>query len=207
VKRFVLPIVAMLLCTFVCACANTPRGGNYSLNAESLRQDTDPGMPLAIVIDYVTIPKLVDRPQFVLRVGRSQVRVDDAARWRAPLKNQIATVIAADLGQLFRDAVVSTSSASTSSQPTGRPTVRLAINVQTFDSVPGSGAVLVVSWSILTPDSSRALNGKSVVVQQVDHDGYDALVDAHSRALAAVSEDIATMIASGIRKRSGGSNI
>ena len=201
-KRFLLPIVAMLLWTCVCACANAPRGSNYSLNPASLRQDTDPGMPLAIVIDDVTIPKLVDRPQFVLRVGQSQVRVDDAARWRAPLKKQIATVIAADLGQLFRDTVVSTSSKSTD-----RPTVRLAINVQTFDSVPGSGAVLVVSWSILTPNSGRALNGKSVVVQKVDRDGYDALVDAHSRALAAVSEDIATTIASGIRNGPGGENI
>jgi uncharacterized protein len=201
-KRFLLPIVAMLLCTFLSACVNTPRTSNYSLNAESLRQDTDPGMPLAIVIDDVTIPKLVDRPQFVLRVDQSQVRVDNAARWRVPLKKQITTVIAADLGQLFRDARV-----STSTQSTDRPTVRLAINVRTFDSVPGSGAVLVVFWSILTPNSNRALNGKSVVIQQVDRDGYDALVDAHSRALAAVSEDIATMIASGIRKGSGGSDI
>ncbi|GAB7523100.1 PqiC family protein [Paraburkholderia sp. 2C] len=204
-KRLLLPIVAMLLWMFVCACTNTPRTGHYSLNAQSLRQNTDAGMPLAIVIDDVTIPKLVDRPQFVLRVGQSQVRVDDAARWRVPLKSQIATVIAADLGQLFRDAIVSTSSVSTSSQSTDRLKVRLAINVQKFDSVPGSGTVLVVFWSMLTPGSNRALNGKSVVIEQVDRDGYEALVDAHSRALAAVSEDIATMIASGIRK--GSTNI
>jgi uncharacterized protein len=198
VTRFWLLIVPILVSMFLGACANSTNGSIYRLNAEHLVQDMDPGMPIAIVIDYVSIPELVDRPQFVIRVNQSQVRVDEAARWGEPLRIQIASVIAADLGQLFRDALV-----STSSQPTDRPTVRLAISVQTFDSTPGVNAVLVVFWSILTPNFEHVLNGKSVVIQQVDRDGYDALVDAHSRALAAVSDDIATAIVSGINKKPG----
>ena len=52
-----------------------------------------------IVIDAVTVPELVDRPQFVLRTGATQVTIDEFARWADPLQSQISRVLAADLAQ------------------------------------------------------------------------------------------------------------
>lgn len=56
----------------------------------------DPGIPLAFVVDYVGIPELVDRPEFVIRINPSQVRIVETARWSEPLRIQIAKVLALD---------------------------------------------------------------------------------------------------------------
>ncbi|WP_428983530.1 PqiC family protein [Paraburkholderia phymatum] len=195
-KRFCrFPAVIPLL-LLIGACASTPAGGVYRLSSGEPNQDLDPGIPLAIVVDYVTVPEEVDRPQLVVRINQSQLRIVEAARWSEPLKTQIGNVIAVDLAQLFRDARV-----SATSQTTDRATVRLAINVRIFDATPGTGAVLAIVWSILTPDSTRVLNGKSVVLQRVDGDSYDAVVDAQSQALASVSADMADAIMSAIKKK------
>jgi hypothetical protein len=178
------------------ACANTPSGSVYTLNIEQSGQDLDLGVPLAVVVDYVAVPEEVDRPQLVVRINESQVRIVEAARWSEPLKSQIGNVMAVDLARLFRDARV-----YATSQSTDRPTIRLAITVRMFDATPGKGAMLAVVWSILTPDSTHVLNGKSVVLRRVDSDGYDALVNAQSRALAAVSGDMADAIMSAIQKK------
>ncbi|MEI6001766.1 membrane integrity-associated transporter subunit PqiC [Paraburkholderia bengalensis] len=186
------------LVMFLGACASTPRPSFYRLASQPFPQRIDyVGAPLVIVIDDVTIPEVVDRPQLVYRASESQVRVDDFARWAEPLKSQIADVVAADLRELFRDALV-----FTAPQKSDRPTVRVTINVRTFDSVPGEHAVLVINWSILTPGAKQFFKAKSGIVQGVDGAGYDALVDAHSRALADFSVDVALAIVSELRKNS-----
>lgn len=195
-KRFYSLICGMPLLLTVGGCANAVSGSLYRLNPVHLSQQMDPGIPLVVVVDYVAVPEVVDRPQLVVRIDPSQLRVMQAARWSEPLKNQIANVVAADMQQLFRDARV-----SSISQPTDKPTVRLAINVQIFDSAPGAGVVLAIVWSILTPDSQRVLNGQSVIIQRVNSAGFDALVDAQSRALGAVTVDMADAIMSAIRKK------
>jgi len=195
VKRLCGCIVVIILLLSETGCANVLFGSVYKLNSVQTPENLDPGIPLAIIVDYVAVPEVVDRPQLVLRINPSQLRIADTARWSEPLKIQIANVIAADMQRLFVDARV-----STIPQITDRPTVRLAINVQTFDSTPGSGAMLVVRWSILTPDSRHVLNGRSLVVQRVDVGGYEALVDAQSHALAAVCVDMADAIMSAIKK-------
>jgi hypothetical protein len=63
------------------------------------------------------------------------------------------------------------------------------------------GVTLSAVGSILTPDFKHALNGRSVVLQRVDGDGYEALVDAQSRALAAFSIDTADAIMSVVQKK------
>jgi uncharacterized lipoprotein YmbA len=186
----------MPLLFLIGACANSPLGGVYRLNPERSAEALDPGIPLTIVVDYVTVPEQVDRPQLVIRVNQSQLRIVDEARWNEPLKAQIRNVIAVDVAQNFRDARV-----SDTSQTTDRTTFRLAINVRIFDARPGTGTVLSIVWSILAPDSTRVLNGKSVVLQKINGDGYDAIVDAQSRALASISVDMADAIMSAIKEK------
>jgi hypothetical protein len=41
----------------------------------------------------VTVPDVVDRPQFVTRAGLNQVTINEFARWGEPLKGEIARVI------------------------------------------------------------------------------------------------------------------
>ena len=196
VKPFYHFLAVIPLLLLIGSCANSPTAGVYRLNPQQSAHPLDPGIPLAIAVDYVTVPEQVDRPQLVVRVDQSRLRIVNAARWNEPLKDQIGNVLALDVAQIFRDARV-----ADTSQTTDRATFRLAINVRIFDAKPGTGAVLCIVWSILTPDATQVLNGKSVVLQQIDRDGYDAVVDAQSQALESISADIADAIMSAIKKK------
>lgn len=195
IRRLCTLIVTVFLLLVAAACARSPRAEFYTLKSEPMPRLEAPVIPPAIVIDMVTVPEMVDRPQLVLRVSPSQVTVDEFARWAEPLKSQIADVLAADLGELFPDSLVFTAPRSI-----GKPTVHLSINVQVFDSSVGESAVLVALWSIRYPDAKEALAGKCVVHEPVSGQGYDALVDAHSRALATLSRELSNAVLSGIRK-------
>lgn len=195
IRRLCLLIVTVHLLVMAGACARSPQAEFYTLSAEPMARLVAPVTPAAIVIDTVTVPDMVDRPQLVLRVSQSQVRVDEFARWAGPLKDQIAGVLAADLGELFPDSLV-----FIFPQLAGKPAVRLSVDVQVFDSSSAEGAVLVALWSVRYPDVKGAIDGKFVVHEQVSGPGYDALVDAHSRALAALSREISNAIVSGMKK-------
>jgi uncharacterized protein len=192
VCRRMLLVVSMIA---VGACARSPHAEFYTLSAEPMDRLVATVVPAAIVIDTVTVPDLVDRPQLVLRVSQSQVRIDEFARWAEPLKNQIAGVLAANLGELFPDAVV-----FGFPQSAAKPAVRLSVNVQVFDSSAGEGTLMVALWTIRFPGVTGATDGKVALHEQVSGPGYDALVDAHSRALATLSREISQAIISGTKK-------
>ncbi|MDW3684304.1 PqiC family protein [Cupriavidus sp. CV2] len=173
-------------------CASSPQPTFYTLTPGRPQQRADADVPVAIVIGPVAVPEMVDRPQLVLRVSATQVRLDEFARWAEPLKRQIPTVLAADLVQLFPGALVS----SYPQWADPGTAYLVSIDVQKFDSAPGDAAVISVAWSIRPPKQGALVSGRSDVQEPAGGAGYDALVDAHSRALAAVSRDIAVAIRS-----------
>src|SRR5258708_32735551 len=87
--------------------ARPPQDSFYTLSPERPQEHDDTGTPAAITIATVTVPEIVDRPQFVLRVDANQVTLDEFARWAEPLKSQIRRGIAAGPARRFRGALVS----------------------------------------------------------------------------------------------------
>jgi uncharacterized lipoprotein YmbA len=69
-----------------------------------------------------------------------------------------------------------------------------------FESKLGNSVELDVLWTIENASGSAIRTGRSVIMQPAGA-GYDALVAAHSAALARASEDIAVAI----RSLNGGS--
>jgi uncharacterized lipoprotein YmbA len=177
------------------ACMGSPQASFYTLRSEPLERSIDSDEQFAIAIESVTVPDIVDRPQLVLRVSNTQVRIDEFARWAEPLKSQIADTMAADLARQFPNALV-----SSAAQLTGKSTFHVYIDVQTLESTPGDAVSVTVLWSVRASKQGGTISGKSVVREPTDGPGYDALVAAHSRALASVSSDIAGAIVSGLRK-------
>lgn len=80
---------------------------------------------------------------------------------------------------------------------------KVMLDVQQFDSALGDAATLEVLWSVQpttkpTTKGGELKTGRAVVREPTGSDkgdkAYDALVAAHSRALKAVSHDIAAAI-------------
>lgn len=190
-KRSLLLIAAALGVAVLGGCATSPQAAFYTLSPERPREAVGTGgASLAVAIELVAVPEMVDRPQLVLRVNDTQVRIDEFARWAEPLKRQIANVIAADLAQLLPDAHVS----SYPQWADRMAAYQVSLDVQGFDSAPGDAAAVSVLWLVRPPRQGTPVSGRSVVREPAGGPGYDALVAAHSRALAAVSRDIAAAI-------------
>ena len=183
-------LLAAALAILAGGCASSPQARFYTLSARTPQEPAQTAPPVRIAIDAVTVPDIVDRPQIVFRIDATQVGIDEFARWAEPLKAQIARVIAADLAQSFPGALVS----SDPQWAVNAQTYRVSVDVRSFESARGDHAAIAVLWTVRPPDAGQAVSGQATVREPAGGQGYDALVDAHSRALAAVSTDIARAI-------------
>jgi uncharacterized protein len=188
-------LVTAALLVVMSGCANSPQAKFYTLSARAPQEHVQTAAPVNIAIDPVAVPDLVDRPQFVVRIDATQVKIDEFARWAEPLKSQITRVLAADLAQSMPGALVSASS----SRADGAQTYHVWLDVQSSESAPGEMASVAALWSVRSPKQGATVSGHTIVHEPAGASGYDALVDAHSRALATVSSDIASAIRAMLR--------
>jgi hypothetical protein len=126
----------------------------------------------------------------VIRIGANQVAIKEFKRWAAPLQSNIASVVAQNLVQLLQTPEVAVSSKETNAIGN----YRAAIEIQRFDSMPGRAAELDALWTVTRRKDQHSQTGRTTVREPVHDPGYDALVAAHSRALARLSQDIARAI-------------
>lgn len=147
-----------------------------------------------VVVGPVTIPELVDRPQIVTRADANRIEIAEQARWGAPLKSEIPRVLADSLARLLPGA----RTATMDQRGAGAPDYRVLIDVQRFDS-SAEGAAIQASWAVRPKEGAPVITGRSIVTEPAGA-GYEALVAAHSRALARLGGEIAAAI-NGVRPR------
>ena len=66
--------------------------------------------------------------------------------------------------------------------------------MQSFESAPGEAATLNAVWIVRRAKDAKSETGRTSVREPTTQKDYDALVAAHSRALARMSQDIADAI-------------
>lgn len=192
--------ISLVLLALVAACATSPSPRYYTLDASAgngapVRGAAD---AISIWVAPVTLPESVDRPQMVVRVAPNRVAILDGHRWAEPLPGAVSRAIAADLAALLGGARVSAEAQHAASGAQ----IRVLVDVQRFESVPGQGVTVEALWSVRRHGESDGQRGHSLVTEAVRGapadpaagPDYDALAAAHSRALAALSQDIAQAI-------------
>ena len=189
--RFFLLSLGVIALSFLSGCATSPESKFYTLSAVPVVEQSPKVAQVAIAIDPVTVPELIDRSQIVTKVDANRVSIDEFARWAEPLKSQIPRVLAADLEQFIPGAIV-----SSYPQRVDDNAYRVSVDVQSFDTSMSGAVTLAVIWSVRPPNRGERVSGRSVVHESADGPGYDALVKAHSRALASVADDIAVAMRS-----------
>jgi uncharacterized protein len=146
---------------------------------------------ITIGIGPVQLPQFLNRPQIVIRSGPNKLTVSEFHRWGGYFDQDFLRVLAQDISILL---------------PTNRvvefpwedradPDYRIEFNVQQFDGQPGNFVLLNTVWTIQERKGKKALYAKrSIIRQPVSGNEYDALVAAHSQALAVLSREIAAAI-------------
>ncbi|MDN0077172.1 PqiC family protein [Crenobacter sp. SG2303] len=188
--RLILFVILALFAALLEGCSSSPKASFYTLSPAATLAPSGAAMPLHVVVSPVTVPDLVDRPQIVTRLAGDEVALNEFARWAAPLKSDIARVIAADLAQqLGSDHVSMFDSGSDTAS-----TWRVRVDIVRFDSVPGTAVTVEALWTVRPPGRATPVLGRTVAQEPVKEQGYGALVAGHDRALATVSRDIASAI-------------
>jgi uncharacterized lipoprotein YmbA len=140
----------------------------------------------SVAVNPVTLPEFVDRPQLVLNTAGSRVHVLDMHRWAEPLKNAIPRLLADNISRLLGTNRVSSYPQSASNDAD----YRITADFLHFES---SGEIVLVEtlWNIHPPGNGPGKVRRFKISEIVRGDGNEARVDAYSRALAALSRDIA----------------
>jgi uncharacterized lipoprotein YmbA len=173
----------VVLLFVLASCATPPRERFFTLDA--------PEPPIAaaaaptLAVGPVGVPDVVDRPQFVVRLGANQVALTEQARWAEPLKSAIARVVAANVASLVSARIVNPRDSA--------PDYRIVMDVQRFESTPGESVLIDTTWTI-APKKGERYSGRSVVREKVTGKDYDSLAAAHSAALASISKEIAAAL-------------
>jgi uncharacterized lipoprotein YmbA len=184
-------IVLAVLWVLIAGCGTSPKQSYYTLSAQEAPDSAAPAKAAyTVAVGPVTVPAVVDRNQIVLQMGANQVEVSDYHRWADPLRRAIPRVVAAGLARELGNARVLVYPPSGSEVSD----YRVFLDVKRFESDLGKSVTLEMAWSVRRSAPGDLRSGSSVVREPVGAAGYDALVAAHSRALARVSADIAGAI-------------
>ncbi|TKC91048.1 membrane integrity-associated transporter subunit PqiC [Trinickia terrae] len=143
--------------------------------------------PAALLIEVppVDVPSQVARNQMVVQAGASRVDVLEQERWSSLPGDEIRRALSGDLAQRL-----DTIDVFGSPYPAGVPVYRISVNVQRFESWPGSQAVLEAVWSVRAVGSRAVLTCRTLAAEPVGPD-FDALVEGHRRAVDRMSAQIA----------------
>ena len=147
---------------------------------------------VAVGIGPVEIPDYLDRPQIVTRTAQNGLEVAQFHRWGGLLKPDVARVLIENLSALLADQV------AVVPWRRGVPLQhRVAVDVTRFDAMPGDSVWLKAQWTIFGQDGKTvAMARETNVKEPVNGRDYTSIVEAMSRALGSLSQDISAGLTS-----------
>jgi uncharacterized protein len=150
---------------------------------------TEPNHGSALGIGPVTLPGYLERISIVTRRG-TELEVAEFAQWGEPLSEGVPRAIADNLATLLGSdrIVVFPWPSATSIEH------HVAIDVIRFDGSLGGTVLLEARWRVLGHAKKELALHYSELTETTGESGYPALVAAMSRALAALSRNIANAV-------------
>ncbi|MFM0514008.1 PqiC family protein [Paraburkholderia sp. RL17-373-BIF-A] len=176
----------------VLAACGSPPSRFYTLASGGGSATADRTVSPAVLIDMrpVTVPSALARTQLVVQVNATQVKVLEDDRWASPLADEIRTAVLATVTR--QSGAVDVHGMARTDEV---PLYRISVQVQRFETWPGSHVLIEAVWSIQSPNSQETMTCHSIASQPVTAD-YDAIADGHRQAL----QRIATQIARSLRE-------
>lgn len=124
------------------------------------------------------------------RRGRDEIELGEFDRWSDPLQDGATPVLGENLAALLRENRVAVLPRR-GSEPVK---YTVAVDVARFEGVGGGDVALEARWRIVGVDGKDLTVRRSTFSETTGAPGYGPLVAAMSRALGALSRDIATAI-------------
>ena len=164
----------------------------YTLSPMPVVSETDKvaglGDNIAVGVGPLQIPKIIDRPQIITRIGPNKVEVDEFHRWAGSVYEDFLRAVTMNLAALLQSGLVM----AYPWEEYFEPDYRIYMEVHQFDGHPGQYAQLDITWTITGRDDRQILLvKKSLIKEPTQGDDFDAFIAAKSRILANLSRQIA----------------
>jgi uncharacterized lipoprotein YmbA len=189
---FLWPAAVFLTISSLTGCGSS-RDTYYTLSAGAAVNGATPASGesgYSIAVGPITLPEVVDRPQFVLRAGPNEVTVVELHRWAGSLKSEIPRIIADNLA-----ADLNVKRVAAYPQSAGdNADYRVLVDIQRFDSTMGESVTIDALWTVKRASDGVLRTGRSTARESSSGGSYETLVAAHSRALVTISREIAEAI-------------
>lgn len=183
----------LLLATLVtiAGCARGPSPDFYVLHATPNESIVGVERGVAVGVGPVELPAHLNRSQIVTRDTDYRLELSESHQWAEPLKESVSRVIAVNLSNILESNRVYVI-------PRRQKVAldfQVSIDIARFDGVLGESAVLGARWTLFGKNTRDPLLSKvTLVSERTDGGSYNALVEASSRTLQALSLEIAEAI-------------
>lgn len=181
-------VLAFAALTALSGCASPP-SHFYTLSPGDVAAPAVANPPWLIEVAPVDMPPQVAKNQLVVQKDATQVDVLEQERWASLPADEVRRALSGDLTQRL-----GTIDVYGTPHPDGVPVYRVSVNVQRFESWPGSHALIDAVWSVRSLSTQNVMTCRSLLNEPVSG-GYDQLVAGHRQAVGA----LASSIASGVR--------
>jgi uncharacterized lipoprotein YmbA len=183
----------VLLCSVMAGCASSPSLRYFALVATGEQHPVAAASTLRIEVGPVSVPQSIDRSELVLFREGSRVTLLEQDHWAEPLRVGIGRVLAQDLARALGASLVW----AYPQRGVPDPNVSVSVDIQRLET-DGSVVRLEALWSVRSTAVGASPGpriGHSSLEEPVSGAGTAALVDAQSRALAGMAQQIAAALA------------
>lgn len=193
------PALYFVVLALLSGCGTTQPSTFYILTpaAQALQPSSNPAAEQGptIALGPIDIPDYLNRPQIINYVNENTLNVDEFHRWAEPLENNINRVLALNLSSMIpTDRIVLFPWKQLRTQINFD--YRISVQIARFEATTDKTVVLTGRWVITSGDSKEILVvKKSHIVEPVQGQEYNAIINAHSRALEKLSVEIAQTLA------------
>ncbi|MGB7971349.1 MAG: PqiC family protein [Candidatus Deferrimicrobiaceae bacterium] len=179
-------------------CASSRMARFYTLSPMSAPGEPSRTVPaeqgIAVAVGPVAIPDYLDRPQILTRSGPSEHKLAEFERWAGSLEADVSRVLVENLSTLLSPDNVTVLRWGGDAYPFPAE-YRVGVDVTRFEGTIEESVTLAAQWYVSREGDKKILSAReSIVKEPVEGQDYDALVGAMSRALAALSREIAGAI-------------
>ena len=191
-------IAAIYLLSLLITCGCASKSPNYYLlnslqsgapSAEKARAQND----LTIGVGPVKIPAYLDRPEMATRSAPDSLQFAEFDKWAEPLERNLTRVIAENLAILLSTNRIGVFPWLNSAQVQYQVTV----DITQLERMPDGKVILAARWNVLGDQGDKMLVIESSRFSiPIESAGYEAIASAESRAVEALSREIATAIKS-----------
>ena len=188
-KKFPLTLILIFFAGFLISCSSSTKGTRFYSIAPLANQVQIARPNLRIGVGPVQIPRLLRRPQLVIRKNQTEVDLIEDHQWGGSLREDLLNAFADNLAVLL-------GTESIEHYPwkhSFKPNYQVRINIEQMDGNLGGIVTLKVRWRLM--QGSRVLMVKHPIIKvPVKGTDYNAYVKAQSEAVYRLSKRIAKNI-------------